>query len=123
MQEIIYDPIKQFKSFYDQHQQTTNEYFDNLVKKSKVNIQENQQIIKKNKSLTLKKDNLVNSKRKLKSLISFFVFLYIFLPIIAIIACFILRNNENSILYYCLIGFSGVSLIAILIFFHIKKMK
>lgn len=62
MNSMIFDPLEEFESkFKDLHLNNTTSFFDELVKKSGVNIEENRKTVKEYTAL---KDNLSKIKRK-----------------------------------------------------------
>ena len=63
MRSIIYNPLEEYeKKLRDSHLGKTNTYFEELVKESSVNIEENRETVKQ---YNFYKENLVKLKRKL----------------------------------------------------------
>ena len=71
----VYDPLKNFKNIYkDLHNENTINYFDELVEKANINIDENQTTVKKINNL---KNNRTNIDKKLSGQKSLKIFLIV----------------------------------------------
>ncbi|AVN60992.1 MAG1210 family protein [Mesoplasma florum] len=123
MEEIIYDPIKKYDNYYNQHQDLTINYLENLVKEAKIDIEANKTTVKEINNFIEKKNKFAKSTKSLKAWCKFITVLYFLLPGISFLGCLQLSNNSNRILFYCLIGIGLIIIIISLVFIHVKKMK
>ncbi len=83
MESIIYNPLEEYdKKFKQTHFDKTNEYFDTLVRKSGINIDENRETVKQ---YNFYKENIKKLKRKRNWLRFFRVLMIITLILIPIV--------------------------------------
>ena len=87
MNSMIYNPLEEFQSKYkDLHNETTNKYFDELVARSGVNIEENRKTVREHDEL---KSLLKKTKRKFNFLRFLRVVMIITIILIPIVIIFL----------------------------------
>ncbi|MCT4469403.1 MAG1210 family protein [Mycoplasma sp. HS2188] len=83
MEKIIYidKPIDEYDAYREKHEQKTNEYFDELTRISKINVEENRAQSKKINDLFAKHENAKNKYKKIKagSVINIILFIFAFI--------------------------------------------
>ena len=63
MSEMIYNPLEEYnRKFKNLHEENTSKYFEELVRKSQVDVEENRKTVKKYAELS---DNLLKARKKL----------------------------------------------------------
>lgn len=91
----IYDPLKNFKNIYkDLHNENTINYFDELVEKSNINIDENQTTVKTINNL---KNNRTNIDKKLSGQKSLKIFLIVVTILSLVMSIISIANFQNNI--------------------------
>lgn len=116
-QEVLEDFIKKYSNELKQkHRDNAEAYFNNLVEKSKVDIDGNKSLVKEIRKLESEK-NLTQSK---KNNFSFLLVLLVVVGVISIIALIVSINNNTISIYY---AFLIIGIVLILIFPLIKISK
>ena len=120
---VIHEPLDQYKNiFKDAHDKNSQEFIDNLIEKSGVNIEENRETVKKIRSSEVKRDNLVKEIQKKTGLRGFLIFLIIASAIALAYSIYQLVEFGSEVLYIVLIPVSLV-LIILFIFLIVKKLN
>ncbi len=115
----IYEPLKNYKNIYkEKHKKNIVEYFDELTKKSAINIEENQITVQEIKKLKDSRNILskkLNGQKSLKTFLIVVAAISIFIAIISI-----LKLSSNTSLFIPLL-ILGILLSGGMIFLIIKK--
>ena len=116
----VYEPINEYKNLYkDLHEENATKYFDELVKKSNINVEENRQTIQK----VNKKQNSIDKLNKSLGKNKIFRVASIVLAVLGIISFIVgiygLANKLNTLQYSLMLVFGllfaiGFSLVVFL---------
>lgn len=120
MDDHIYDPLMEYKNKYGpNHKKNVEEYFDELVLKSNINVEENKETIKKIKTLNHKKET---TKRQISKYNTFRILMILFIVIVLLISIKLLADITATTSMALDVGFIAVSsLISVLFIFLIFK--
>lgn len=123
MDNNIYEPLKLFDSRYrDKHSDTIDKHLDELVKKSGVNIDENQKTIKDIEHKSGEVDTFSKKVSKFKGLKVLFIVLIVFGFLGGIALIFNFAKSQNSIVSL-IIGIACILIAVALIFIIAKKIN
>ncbi|HHT39254.1 MAG: hypothetical protein RBS76_03170 [Acholeplasmatales bacterium] len=121
---LIYDPLKSYQNiFREKHHTNTTAFFDELVKKSEINIAENKQVVAEIDKLNNKINNLENELSKRRGFKTFLIVVVVIAFFISIINIYSIVNIHNSagrasLIHYVLLPISliiGIGLIVLTI--------
>ena len=101
------------------HHKNAEDYFDDLVKKSNVNVEENHKTIKELKNFESLYDVALKKENSFKTLKVFLIVLTIISFISSIIMFFLAYSNDYDLLMYVLIGVGLVILSVVLILINV----
>src|SRR5690554_6184409 len=118
----IYEPLKGYKNIYkDLHHKNTTDFFNELVKKSGVNISENALTIKQLNKKTKLKEDVVRKIKNYSFLRTFLIIFVIGLIILTIYSFYTISDVFNTGLL--ITGIVSVLLVALIIFLVINKLN
>lgn len=119
----IYEPLNEYKNIYkDLHDKNTKEFFEELVKKSNVDISLNKETVKKIHKYSEQRKNITKQISNYNGL-RIILILVIVVAILISLYNFSLIKNSNNILINVLIGIAGILISALTIFITFKKLN
>ncbi|WP_339022358.1 MAG1210 family protein [Spiroplasma endosymbiont of Crioceris asparagi] len=96
--DIIYDPIDQYKTIKLEHSENSKNYFNELVKKSKIDVFENEKTVTKIKEDKFRLNDTANLIKRLKFWRLVTIILFVIAIFIPIFYYYAERDESNSVL-------------------------
>ncbi len=121
--EYVYEPLLAYdKIFKDEHHKNTSDFFEDLVKKSQINKEENRLTNKELVALDKKRNATQKSINSQNSLKGFLIFLMVVAVVVTIISIFLWVDSGYNYVQPIAIGVS-IALFVLFLFIIIKKIK
>lgn len=120
---FVDSPLKQYKAvFKDRHHEHATQYIDQLIEKSKVDIEENKQTVKVIKQLEQEKNSIMKVIKKIQGSKTLLILLIIVSIVALIVSVVQLANGLQEIYYPIIIG-AAVLLTLLAIFMILKRIN